>query len=319
MIIGFVVYKIGNLNPKDSLILLLTGAILVSSAGAIQDNFFGAIRIQMSKFVSQRFASSLYVTGCRLGMICSGPLAILFSTYHDWNQIYKAYALIIFCFPIIAVLYLSKHKAFIADATDQRKLLQQLRPEKAMLLSLLFVIFYNMPDNMLIPMLNPFLLGHEFTAAEIATSGKLFGYFGAAVGAIIGAWLIQRVNIVSGLLYFGLLHAVAHSGYAIIAMMDKSVSLLLIITAIESVTGGMKMAAGVILVTSLCSTSKHHAGNYAFFTSTLGLSKAIFPSFSGILASYISWPLFFVCISLFAIPSLLLIKKLPKILDNAPR
>jgi PAT family beta-lactamase induction signal transducer AmpG len=314
---GIAVYKIGNFSPNDSLVLILLTSILVSCAGAIQDNFFGAIRIQMSQFVPQRFISSIYVTGCRLGMICSGPLAIILSTYYDWHQIYKTYALIIFCFPIIAILYLAKHKQAITDAADQRKVLQQLKPEKAILLSLLFVIFYNMPDNMLIPMLNPFLLGHKFTAAEIATSGKLFGYFGAAIGAIVGSWFMQRINILSGLLYFGLLHAVAHSGYAIIALLEKNVSVLIAITAIESITGGMKMAAGVILVTSLCSTGKHHAGNYAFFTSILGLSKAIFPSFSGILASYIPWPLFFVCISFFAIPSLLLIKKLPKILDNA--
>jgi PAT family beta-lactamase induction signal transducer AmpG len=317
LITGLTVYMVGNFDTSDSLQLILINSIIIASAGAIQDNFFGAIRIKMSKFVSQRFLSGMHVTGCRLGMICSGPVAIIFSEHFSWDKIYAAYAVIILCFPLIATLYLAKHKDMLEDYADQRGALSQLKPEKSILLALLFVILYNMPDNMLIPMLNPFLLGHKFTAAEIATSGKLFGYFGATIGAIMGAWLMQRISIVSGLLTFGILHGLAHAGYALIALTEKSVPLLMGITAIESVTGGMKMAAGVILVTSLCSNGRYAAGSYAFFTSILGLAKAIFPSFSGILASYISWPLFFICITFFAIPSLLLIPKIPRMLNNA--
>ncbi len=317
LIVGFAVYKVGRLEPSSSLSLILLASVIISSAGAIQDNFFGAIRIQMSKFVSQRFSSGMHVTGCRLGMICSGPVAIIFSDYFSWNDIYKTYVIIILCFPLIAVFYLTKHKDVLEDWTDQRKAFSQLKPEKTLLVALLFAILYNMPDNMLIPMLNPFLLEHNFTAKEIATSGKLFGYFGATIGAIIGAWFMQRIPIVSGLLSFGILHGLAHLGYSLIAIAEKSVPLLAGITAIESTTGGMKMAAGVILVTSFCSNAKYSAGSYAFFTSVLGLSKAIFPSFSGILANYIPWPWFFVCVTLFAIPSLLLITKIPKMLSNA--
>jgi PAT family beta-lactamase induction signal transducer AmpG len=319
MIVGFAVYKVGKFDPSDSLVFILLASVIISSAGAIQDNFFGAIRIKMSKFVSQRFSSGMHVTGCRLGMICSGPVAIIFSDYFSWQDIYKAYALIILCFPLIAIFYLTRHKDVLEDSSDQRKVFNQLKPEKALLIALLFAILYNMPDNMLIPMLNPFLLENNFTAKEIATSGKLFGYFGATIGAIIGAWVMQRITMVSGLLSFGILHGLAHSGYTLIALAEKSVPLLAGITAIESISGGMKMAAGVILVTSFCSNAKYSAGSYAFFTSVLGLSKAIFPSFSGILASYVPWPWFFVCVTMFAIPSLLLITKIPKMLSNAPQ
>ncbi len=317
LITGFFVYKIGSFDTNDSLILILLSSIMISSAGAIQDNFFGAIRIKMSKFVSQRFSSGMHVTGCRLGMICSGPVAILFSDSCGWNQIYTTYALIIFCFPCIALFYLTRHKNLLEDFVDQRKAISQLKPEKSILLALLFVILYNMPDNMLIPMLNPFLLGQKFTATEIATSGKLFGYLGSAIGAIIGAWFMQRMTIVSGLLNFGFLHGLAHAGYALIAISEKSVPLLIGVTAIESITGGMKMATGVMLVTALCSNGKYAAGSYAFFTSILGLAKAILPSLSGVLASFLPWPWFFICITVFAIPSLLLITKIPRMLSNA--
>lgn len=320
IIIGFALYKLGHFNLSDSLGLVLLTSIIISAAGAIQDNFFGAIRINMSKLISQRFSSGMHVTGCRIGMICTGPLAILMSIHYAWSEIYTVCALMVFCFPIITILYLFRHKNFIDTWANDESVVQQFIPKKSILLSLLFVVLYNMPDNMLIPMLNPFLLERNFTAAEIALSGRFVGYCGSVVGAILGSWLMQRSSIQLGLLRYGFLHGIAHSGYALLAFThEKSVALLLSITAFESITGGIKMAAGVMLVTSLCATGKNNAGNYAFFTSILGISKAIFPCLTGVLASLIPWPAFFVCMSLFAIPSLLLLRKLPTELNDVSK
>lgn len=308
------VYLMGVFDLSYSLKTIVFLTFLMTVAGAAQDNLFGAIRTRMAKGPMQGFVSGMHVTGCRIGMIFAGPIAISASGFFTWTQIHTIISLTIAAFPAIVLTYLFNNKEQAEISAQQKAPI----PWKDLLLPMLFIVLYNAPDNMLVPMLNKFLIGRGFIGTEIAMAGKLFGYVGAAIGSILGSFIMRKISITSGLYWFGLIHAIAHSGYAFLADADKAVSNLMAITAIESVTGGMKIAACIGLTTALCSKSKS-AGHYSFFSSALGVSRALLPSLAGVIASQLPWKFFFPLMSIIAIPSLLIAKRLNRILQNAIR
>jgi MFS transporter, PAT family, beta-lactamase induction signal transducer AmpG len=308
------VYLMGVFDLAYSLKTIVFLTFLMTVAGAAQENLFGAIRTRMAKGPMQGFVSGMHVTGCRMGMIFAGPVAIAASEFFSWTQIHTVISLTIAAFPAIVLTYLFNNKEQAEITVQQRAEI----PWKELLVPMLFIVLYNAPDNMLVPMLNKFLLGRGFIGAEIAMAGKLFGYIGAAIGSILGSLIMRKISITSGLFWFGLIHAIAHSGYAFLADADKVISNLMAVTAIESVTGGMKIAACIGLTTALCSKSKS-AGHYSFFSSALGISRALLPSITGIIASHLPWQFFFPLMSIIAIPSLLMVKRLNGILQNAVR
>lgn len=312
MIICAAIYQLGIFDPIDFLWTIVGLTFVAALAGAAQDNLFGAIRTRIAKTSSQGFVSGMHVTGCRIGMICAGPVAIYASQFYSWGQIYTTIACAFALFPAIVLSYLFNNKQSF-ELTNQ---IPTNLSWREVLPVMLFLLLYNAPDNMLVPMLNPFLIGRGFVATEIASAGKLFGYLGAATGSIIGSFLMRRISIPAGLGWFGLIHAIAHSGYSILALAPKSIFTLLAVTAVESVTGGMKIAACVALTTALCSKSKS-AGHYSFFSSALGISRAVLPPLTGVIAAHLPWHFFFVLMSFIAIPSLLMVKKVKGILQDA--
>lgn len=178
-----------------------------------------------------------------------------------------------------------------------------------LIIAIAFLILYRLPDNFLNIMINPFLISLGYDEFEIASIGKFFGISSAIIGGLIAGFIMQRCNIAHSLLIFGIVHCIAHSLFIVHAATGYNVRLLFIIMGVESITGGMAMAAYIAFIASLCS-GKFRATQYAFFSSMMGFSRSIFPAVSGYLVLEFGWQKFFLLITVMTIPSLLLAFKL---------
>jgi PAT family beta-lactamase induction signal transducer AmpG len=159
------------------------------------------------------------------------------------------------------------------------------------------------------------LLDLNFSVPQIATTGKLCGSIGAIIGGIIGGYLMQRFNIIQSLLYFGAIHTSAHLLLALQAIVGNNLLLYFITSISESVTGGMAMAAYIAFITSIC-RGKYKATQQGFFTSMMGVSRSIFPSLSGFMASTYGWLNFFLISFGLSIPALIILFYMRKSLEK---
>jgi MFS transporter, PAT family, beta-lactamase induction signal transducer AmpG len=331
------------LSPSHNLLLLAGVGFLIACFSAAQDTLLGALKTELLASSLQGPAAGIYIFGYRIGMLLSGSAAIYLSATVSWHSIYQGCAWIILLLAAllwVALGWLSPLQRSnpltprdpspsIAE-TDApitlrqhanqfiQAVLQPVGSASTIGLILLFLVLYRLPDNFIGTMINPFLLAHGYGSLEIAGVGKFFGISSAIVGGFIASWLMKKKSLHTSLLLFGSLHAFAHCLFIVHIVYSKKLVLLFITIGFESVTGGMVMAAYIAFIASLCS-GRFRATQYAFFTSIMGLSRAILPALSGYLVQQFGWSAFFTGMTLLTLPSLLLLRAIAGRLPQGSR
>ena len=311
-------------DPIKSPFFIAIFAVFIAFVNSSQDLILNALRSEITPPKLQAESSGVYVFGYRCGMVLSGPVAIFVSGYTSWQNIYFMFAFIYFCFPVI--LYISHNNQIDTVNTSEslssktkpsfKSLLAEIGKPKTVFLILLFLALYRIADNFISVMINPFLLHHGFSESQIAIAGKLCGVLGAGFGGLLAGRIMSRNPITLCLFWFAVIHASAHSCYIVIAYVGANSLALFIATLLESITGGMTMAAYIGLITKLC-RGKYRATQYALFTAMMGVSRTILPSFAGYIVETTGWTIFFVFAILMVIPSILILKLIePKLLQR---
>lgn len=348
-----VIYILSLISPKENVLLFGIIALCISFFASAQDSVLGALRTELLSPEEQGSVSGTYIFGYRLGMFLSGYVAIYFSEYIDFGTIYEIFSLVILIFPIILIFTYSKvdleatyskpsqslnildgddfshsssdkdskktifQKLHITNIVDFLKnILSPVGSAWFILLAIIFLVTYRLPDNFIVTMINPFLLELGYKATEIATVGKLFGLISAIIGGLIASYIMKRKNIIDSLVLFGVLHAAAHLLFLLQGYYGKNIPLLYVVIGFEGTTSGMSMAAYIGFIASLCH-GKFRATQYAFFSSMMGFSRAILPSASGYFVSSFGWDIFFIFTSIAALPPLFLAVYLKRINNSA--
>ncbi|MEW9891822.1 MAG: MFS transporter [Candidatus Symbiodolus clandestinus] len=330
------VWQISTLTPTHHIQILAGTSLLIALLSSAQDVLLGAIKTELIAKSAQGAAAGMYIFGYRIGMLLSSSGAIYLSTLLSWQLIYQIAAgvigvlsLLIGCilYPLPSANPLSVNP--ITTTTPNKPVsarlssifgflkeaLQPIGPSKLGLI-VLFLILYRLPDNFISMMINPFLLALRYDALEIASVSKCFGIISAMLGGIIASYWMKKNSLYPSLLRFGILHAGAHLLFILHRWFGKQLNLLIVTIGLESITGGMVMAAYIGFIASLC-TGRWRATQYAFFSSMMGLSRATLPALSGYLVQRFGWDLFFVTMTLLTIPSLLILKHIvPKLVED---
>ncbi|AGJ02361.1 transporter AmpG 1 [Rickettsia prowazekii str. Breinl] len=177
------------------------------------------------------------------------------------------------------------------------------------ILILIFLVLYRLPDNLINVMINPFLLHLGYNAFEIASVCKFCGVMGAIIGGLIGGIIMKYKNILYSILLFGIIHALSHIFFILLEINGKNSLILFITIGVESITGGMTMTAYIAFISSLCQ-GKFRATQYSLLSSMMGISRSIFPIISGYMVVNFGWQNFFLFTTIITIPSLLILLKI---------
>lgn len=331
LLLIFTVLLLSLLSPASNLLLFASVGFLIACFSAAQDTLLGALKTELLASSLQGPAAGIYIFGYRIGMLLSGSGAIYLSETLSWHSIYQGCAWVILLLAALfwaALGWLSPARGYnqrtsrepsphsaeadppmmLRQHADQfiQAVLQPVGSTATIGLILLFLVLYRLPDNFIGTMINPFLLAHGYGALEIASVGKFFGISAAIVGGFIASWIMKKKSLLICLLVFGSLHAFAHCLFIVHTVYSKQLLLLFITIGFESITGGMVMAAYIAFIASLCK-GRFRATQYAFFTSMMGLSRAILPALSGYLVQQFGWSAFFAGMTLLTLPSLLLL------------
>jgi PAT family beta-lactamase induction signal transducer AmpG len=328
ILLSFNVYLMSRLDPQNELVMMAIYGSLISLFASAQDTILGALRTEIVLSEKQGEISGMYIFGYRIGMLISGSGAIYISKYIDWNLVYKIFSLIILIFPVILISLAKnlspldgnhrKEKSILSDKKSTnliaffKKVLSPIGSAKYLLLLIIFLILYRLPDNFITMMINPFLLHIGYDEFEISTAGKLFGVICAILGGLAASHIMKRKDIFDSLLIFGAIHALAHILFVAQEIYGKNIYLLFTVTGVESFSGGMNMSAYIAFIASLCK-GKFRATQYSFLSSVMGTSRSIFPSISGYIVTNFGWNFFYIFTTIATIPALMLLFYFKKI------
>jgi PAT family beta-lactamase induction signal transducer AmpG len=322
LMLTIVLFGTSFLDPKQNLWLIALSGFLIALFAVVQDIILNANRIKILDADLKQSGNALYTVGYRLGMLFSGAGVILASVYISWGSIYLFLAVLYLTLTIYVLYFFveveegdGKQETLNSNTTNFYKIFiepfENFFTSKNFIWIISFVLMYKVSDEMLAIMLNPFLLDTGYTAAEIASISKFFGVIMIIIGGLISAPIIAKLTIRTSIISFSLIHTFGHLFFIILSAHGKSIPFLYFITGYEALTGGMMMTAYLSFISNLCK-GKHIATQYALLSSGMGLSRAIFPATSGLIADYYGWVIFFIIISSIAATTTIFTFFIPK-------
>jgi MFS transporter, PAT family, beta-lactamase induction signal transducer AmpG len=309
ILISIILFTTGFLSPEKHISLVALSGFLIAFFAVIQDIILNSNRIKILSIDQQYTGTAMYAVGYRIGMLCCGSGVIMASTYIDWKFIYFSLSILYILFTISAFFIyeeLQNSSTILSNNSSlniYKLLIQPLYDfwtSNQLTWIIFFILFYRISDYMLVVMLNPFFLHLGYSALEIATISKFFGVVMVIIGSVISGPIIKKINIRNSLIIFSAIHILGNCLFMVLSTIGKNIPLLYFIVAYESLTSGMMMTAYFAFISQLC-RDKYTAERYALLSSGMGLSRAIFPVFSGLIVDYYSWMIFFAIITLISI------------------
>ncbi|MEJ6001464.1 AmpG family muropeptide MFS transporter [Paucibacter soli] len=198
---------------------------------------------------------------------------------------------------------------------------------------LAFIVLYKLGDAFAGALMTPFLLkALHFGTAEVGVANKVFGLWLTIGGALIGGALMLRIGMWRALMAFGILQAASNLGFwwlaqygagslgaltvpafdwgfVKLAQATQVDGSLLMVVAIENLSGGMGTAAFLAFMMSLCN-QRFTATQFALLSAFASVGRVWVGPLAGVLAEAIGWPAFFLVSIVLALPALWMLKNL---------
>ncbi len=307
---GFI--AIGLSEPGQSVGSVAVLAVIVAFFSASQDIVVDAYRREILKDEELGFGMALGINGYRAAMWVATALALVLAGIFSWTFTYLAMATLM-VIGIVVTLAAPEPYTGLRPPTSLKEAV--IGPFKEFftreslgkaLLILSFIVLYKTGDSMANEMLNPFYIDLGFSLEAIGGIAKTVGLTGTILGAVLGGLIILKLGIRRSLWVFGLFQAISTASFVILALGGKSIPLLAMVVAFETLTGGMGTAAYAGYMASL-TNKRFTATQYALLSSLMGVPRVVFGATTGAIAEQLGWSGFFVFCTFAAAPGMVLL------------
>ncbi|NOZ69156.1 MAG: AmpG family muropeptide MFS transporter [Deferribacteres bacterium] len=300
----------GLSNPKDSPLMLVAAALMVTFFSASQDIVVDAYRREDLADEELGMGSALYVLGYRIGMLLSSGGGLIMADYMSFNMVYIIIAACML--PAIITTLLTPEPRVAEKPRTMVEaiiapLIEYFRRREALWM-LAFILLYKIGDIMAGNITTPFYMDMGFSLTEIGAITKLLGFWAVIGGASLGGAMMIRLGINRSLWIFGFLQAVSTAGFAVLARIGHSITALSAVIGFENISAGMGTAAFMAFMASI-TNKKFTATQYALLTSFMAFGRDVLSAPTGFLAKTLGWENFFIACVLAAIPGMLLLLK----------
>lgn len=174
------------------------------------------------------------------------------------------------------------------------------------LLLLALISSYRISDIVLGVIANVFYVDMGFSKTQIADVTKVFGIGMTLLGALLGGILVSKYGVMRILFIGALLAAATNLLFSVLAQSGPDLQLLILVVAMDNLSGGLASAAFVAYLSGLTSVS-YSATQYALFSSVMLLFPKFIGGFSGVAVDSIGYSKFFVATALIGLPVLVLV------------
>lgn len=322
-------------DPREHLTLVAVLAFLVAFSSATQDVALDAYRIEAVVREYQGAMSSNYILGYRLAMLVAGAGSLYIAQFVSWSVAYAVMALLMAAGVITVLLIDEPEKdAGIQSAQLEQSLHHQLhvdslsgklarglrwlvdavvapfvdffkRNGRYALVILLFIGLFRLSDIIMGIMANPFYLDLGFSKADIASIGKIFGFFMTIVGSFIGGIVVVRFGVFGPLVAGAAMVAGTNLLFAQLSIIGPDLQWLTLAISADNLSAGFSNAVFVAYLSGLTSRS-YTATQYALFSSMMTLPGKFLSGFSGMVVAHTSYTFFFCYAALMGVPAILL-------------
>lgn len=287
--------------------MLAIFALFVAFSSASQDIVIDAYRTDVLKERERGAGAAVFVMGYRIATLISGALALILSDHIGWRNTYILMAAVM-VIGMIATLAGPEPEERVTPPPSLREAvagpLRDYFSRNAAIPLLFLIVLYKLGDAYAGVLTTAFLIkGIGFSASDVGTINKGFGFVSLIVGAMVGGSLMVRLGLFRSLLGFGILQAVSNLSFMLLAWIGKSYSVLVFAVAFENFTGGMGTAAFVSLLMAMCN-HRYTATQYAMLSSLAALGRIFIGPTSGFLVEAAGWASFYFITTLTALPGL---------------
>lgn len=304
---------LGLQSPGSNIWGVVIAGYLVTLFSATQDIVIDAYRRESLADDEQGVAASFYTYGYRLGVLLAGAGGLILADIIGFRAVYFIMAGVMLACVVVTLIapepetgvtrpgslvesVVGPFVEFFTRGKDMNKAL----------LVLAFIVMYKLGDNIANHMTIPFYLGLGFSNTEIGTVAKIFGTGALLFGVFIGGAFALKMGLYRSMWIIGILQGVSTACFALLAAAGHDLRWLAAVIAFENVTVGMGTAALLALMAAL-TNKQFTATQFAIFSTLATLPRAVLSAPSGLMASYLGWPQFFIVCALIAIPGLLLL------------
>lgn len=302
-----------SLSPQINLSLWALAAFLIAVLSATQDIVIDAFRTEFLQENERGLGSATANFGYRLGMMCSGALALVLAADMPWSNIYQIMSGFM-VLGLCASIFAPEPDVASKPSTLKESVIDPIRDffsRSGALIILLFVILYKLGDALAASLLSVFLIEVGFELAQIGYITKGIGIFATILGAFIGGAAMQKLSLYKALWIFGILQCISTLMFAILSVWGPDPIMLALTISIENICGGLGTVAFLAYLMELCN-KKFTATQYALLSSLAAIPRVIISSYSGYMATMLGWFNFYIICTVAALPGLLLLFYLKK-------
>lgn len=302
--------------PGD-LLPVSIAALLVAFFSASQDIVVDAYRRESLSDVELGLGSALYVNGYRVGLLLAGGGGLILAGTYSYQTMYQLMAAFMAACIVVTLLAPEPPLPEGRPRTLVEAVFLPFRDyftRDGAWLALGFILLYKVGDTMASAMTTPFYLDLGFNEVEIGAVVKLFGFWATVIGGTLGGIWIMRTGMNRALWLFGLGQMLSTLGFVVLAGLQPSAVALATVVAVENFTAGLGTAAFVGFMGAL-TDRRFTATQYALLSSLMGVPRVFASAPTGWFAEWLGWPGFFLLCTLIAIPGLLMLRWVTRLLD----
>ena len=316
---------LGTRDPINAPWMIGLGALIVAFASATQDIVIDAYRIQALPTNEQAAGVASYVAAYRVGMLASGAGVIGFSAWLEtlglsqeavWPLAYAGAAALVLVGLFAAVVAREPKSDLEEKPAEGSPLARFYETAKgaftaflardAAIAILLFVVLYKLCDALAGTMTAPFVLSLGYSKATYAAIVKVVGLVALLIGGFVGGAVALTLPLVTALWVGAFLQMFSNLAFIWLGYQPPSVEALTVAIVVENFSGAIGTVIFVAYLSALCRNPLHTATQYALLTALASTGRTLFSAGTGFAAAALGWPLFFLVISLTAIPALML-------------
>ncbi len=303
---------LGAYQPEKDIAVIAWIAFAVAFFSASQDVALDAYRREILPDKELGLGNSIHVQAYRISSLVPGSLSLILADSLPWSSVFwitAGFMAIGVAMSLVVAEPESEYPTAVglreAVVAPFREYLTR-RGWQGVLLVLGFMFLYKIGDNMATALATPFYLDLGFSKTEIGLVAKHAALWPAIVGGLLGGGLMIRLGINRSLWLFGVVQVLSILGFAVLATVGHSLSLLAAVISFEYLGVGMGTAAFTAFIAR--ETSKVYAATqFALFTALAALPRTFANASTGIIVEQVGWAQFFLICALLALPGMALL------------
>jgi PAT family beta-lactamase induction signal transducer AmpG len=302
----------GMSDPATTLATTAAFTLLVAFGSATQDVVIDGWRIDAAPIEKQGIMAAAYQLGYRLALLAAGAGALYIAEFVDWRTAYSAMAAFMavgfgaaLLSPVVdraPVAGAEKKRFSFAAAVREPIVDLYARTGRTLIVILLLVALYRLPDFVAGVMANPLYVDLGYTKAQIATVAKLYGVWIGIVGAFVGGYLVSKIGLFRTMLAGVVASAVSHLLFAWLATrVGAPVEALVIAISCDNFAGSFCGTALIAYMSGLTGAG-FSATQYALLSSLYALPGKLVGGVSGFMVAAWGYAAFFAMTAAIALP-----------------